>query len=94
MSALQHRSCIHVTEFKNFFEVIELLQFKDKVYKSLSSMFSELKIKFSDLHLTTALNYSEVCGDSKIYCAVCYENRTHLRLLLGLNLSTIIKSDS
>lgn len=57
-------------------------------------LLAELKIKISDLHLTTALNYWEVRGDSKMYCAVRYEYRTHLRLLLGLHLSIIIESDA
>lgn len=73
---------------------MELLQFEDKVHKPLLFMLSELKVKISDLHLTTALNYWEVWGDSKMYCAVCYENRTNLKLLLGLHLSTIIESDA
>lgn len=54
-STQQHRSCTHITELQDFFEVIELLQFEARVHKSLLFLFSELEDKH--LNLTTALNY-------------------------------------
>jgi len=54
-STLQHRSCMHITELQDHFEVIELLQLEAKVHKSLLFLLSELEDK--DLNLITALNY-------------------------------------
>lgn len=58
------------------------LQCEAEVHKSSLFLLSELEDK--DLNLVTALNYWEVCGDSKMHCAVhSYEIRNRFKTPLG-----------